>query len=68
MAADGGRLSSPSPQVGEANLVCATQVEPPGQEGHREMGECSEEATKVIRCLKSMTNKAILGKIGLFHI
>lgn len=67
-AADGGRLSSPSAQDGEATLVCVAQVGPPEQKGHREMGEGLEEATKVIRCLENMTNKEILGKLGLFHI
>lgn len=67
-AADGGRLSSHSAQDGEATLVCATQGGPPGQEEHREMGEGPEEATKVSRCLDNMTNKEILGMLGLFHI
>lgn len=41
---------------------------PPGQEGHKEIREGPEEATKVIRCLENMTNKETLGKLGLFHI
>lgn len=68
MATDGGRLSSISAQDGEATLVFAAQFGTLGQEGHGEMGESPEEATKVIRCLENMTNKEILGKMGLFHI
>lgn len=52
MAADGGRLSSPSALDGEATPVCATQVRPAGQEGHRETGEDPEMVTKVIKYLE----------------